>query len=69
MTGEDLLAFEARMKEARKLRRGALCAALGVSQAKWRRLVERPGERVVDRTIELAVLAFEHLADRVAELE
>ena len=55
-TAEDLLAFEARMKEAKKWRRYDVCEALGVSQGKWRRMVE--GEVRVDKTTALAISAI-----------
>lgn len=59
MRAEDFLAFEARMKE-KGYKRGSLCEALGVSQSKWRRIVDSPdGTQIDDRTLELACSALE----------
>ena len=59
MRAEDFVAFESRMREQGH-KRGTLCAALGVSQSKWRRIVEAPGSTPIDdRTLELACAALE----------
>ena len=54
-TAADLLAFERHMKEARNWKRYDVCEALGVSQGKWRRMVDE--EVRVDRTTALAISA------------
>jgi hypothetical protein len=59
MLARDFVAFESRMRE-RGHKRGTLCEALGVSQSKWRRIVEAPGDTPIDdRTLELACAALE----------